>query len=1307
MVHLIKCLRFTALFAVVAFAAGCTFKKNVPDHPYPSKARVSKSFFQKSGKDGNVRLKTFIAGWSPEMTAGEYSEGVMVHYNHADHVNVVFEIEETKLVGRKIIPSFIDGSVDCLLRDDPRAKACRQRWPSIVTFDIESQYYYEPTKDSRGRTTDVYTENSQRSHWSARPFMNINLRSVRIKDWAMAIMWNGYQVEAVPDSEVEWGENPGYLGFTVDASDAYLEGKMQGRFRFNFLEFEHKPDFQITPYRTANARYINILHVIGKQIDGDPQNNLLYAAHWDTKQKHTIYLHGFPKEYEQIGKDVIEHWNDAFQKVGHGRPLEVKISDRRYAFDLRYPSIIWVSDRRLSYSAPLGVGMALSDVRNGEIKWGAVTVWGGMLEDMINRHSPNATASGAMAAAISKPIIQLGLMQPKNLVPNTRLAVPAELMTGSFEGFRAQLTGQMEQHAQNLQYLLKNSDQSTLVKMATDANPSLSNPLAGEVESMAHPEEVEASQIPEMLKAKSEAASAVLSAKTFEGTSVINEMADRYARLTQTMAAMAQHVGSLDKVYTSEMVQQMIGMPTLKESQSYLPTYDRHGLQTRLAQNSELSRKEMIETIENGGRLAPTGNAAFCLDRRMYDQADGYAAGLASGNIDKVQAVRSLIKDLLLHEVGHMLGLGHNFKENILPARGSVPNTSEKVGLYKPFSIEEMEKQAKNGFKNYSTVMGYKDGITDITMEYDELMPGPGDVLSLQYLYNRAYPVLPLKSKGESDYTFVKLTTDGWILPQVKANGVTYRPAYFPACNDYTATLTMDPYCARWDRGYNASTIVDNHFQNFRGNLMSQLTAFTDTVKGSDYRAYEYYLWNRSLTTFSRTRVFYDYMRQKYAEDFANMVRGGSESSKRNLLEFADTCRAMREGKPTTNDYLRKLFTRKPELLDLCVAGSQFVSEIAQLLQLNGKDWTELDYFNAYSSVGMTGGEAKADLGRAYGVWRELSRSPIKISAIMALTSPNPYVYMSGWVIPISRYSGPDAAYHISTLYAKDYTQAVAQATEMNLNLGNPDLDQKTSIGRTILAMGHYLSNSWFSNDALTFGTPFIENIRNQTKFRYSYALIEIEKEQEEGSSQIARKFKAKIYNTYGSGAETLQEIYVYPGDRLVIRPPQGSMLKPVTTVRWYSGTSGYFYAIKLDYPDEFFDFLKTNSVRRTLNETYQEVVKNCIQGPGDTKNGLRSFFNKDTGLEKFEGFKFLNTIGRHQTSTDEFLRSVELLFDRYYANYYMLNGKKTKLFTTAPERSTCEDAINGQSLIVMAASILNGYYFFEIQDFLEKDMRW
>jgi hypothetical protein len=1290
---------------IIFLTSRCTFKKNQPEHPYPSEQRVSKSFFETPTADGHARLKTFLAGWAPEMSAGDYSDEVFVGYNHAEHTNLVFEIQEDKLVGKMIIASFMTKNQDCLDRDSAAAKACRARWPNVVTIPIRSHFYYEQQKDGRGRKTDVWTENSNRSHWSARPEMNIDFSGIQINDWSLDLLWPGHQVDSIED--IEWDTKNGFVGFTLEAHNANAFGgaNVQGKFRYNFLEFTHDPSFQTTPYRHANAKFINILHVVGKEIDGDPSNPVLYAAHWNTKQKHTIWLHGWPEEYQSIGKDVIEHWNDAFQKVGHGRPFEVKISERKYAFDLRYTTLNWIDDRRLSASAPLGVGMALADVRNGDIRWGMVSLWGGMLQEYINRNSPNAAATGLVNSfGARKPIIQLSLTEPKRTVPSTRMAVPDSLLGGtSFEANRAELLNQFGRQKQFLEDMLKNNTPQELLQMAKAPAPEVPseaqlNPVTQMAEALANPNGLTSGQVTDAMAASAKAISDVLGLKRLEsGRMIVDEMATGLTSLAQKMNLMATHIGPLEKVYNADYIQNLIKMPKLSESRLDLPIGNPREAQ-RIAQmtGQELSKQEMIDLIQDNQLSTKTGLASFCTDRHLFDMIDSYTMGMAQANVDKVEVMRGVIKDLTLHEVGHMLGLGHNFKENILPERGTVPNVSAKAGLYKPFSMDELEKAAKNQDKNYTTVMGYKDGGVDVIMKYDELMPGPGDILSLEYLYNARYPVYPNDAKGEGDFEFVRLTQDGWILENANINGKTYHPGYFPACNDFTASRGTDPYCARWDRGYNASTIVQNRFDSYRGNLISQLTAFTDTVKGDAFWAHEYYLWYKSLTNFSRVRVFYDYMRQKYDPEIKAMISSGSEQGIQNLLQFSETCRAMRDGKPVENKYLEGIFKSKPELQDLCVAGSIMVNELNQLMQLPGKDYTKIDYNNRYVSFAR-GGEAHSSWGRAFGTWKELARVPIKLSALMTLTLPYAYTQWGGWTVPVLEYAREDGNYHVSTLYAKEYTAAVAAGTEMNLNFGNSGMDETTSIGRTVMAMGYYLYNTWFSNDVLTVGAPFINNIRSQTEFRYSYAIIDVEKETEEGK-QIGRKFTGTIYNYYSRGPEKVPEMYIYTNDRIVMRPPPGSLLMPVTRIRWYSKSGGYFYAIKMDYTDEFFDRLKTNSVRRTLNENYQEVIKKCVQG--ENRNGLRFFFNKDVPETVFPGFEFPDTIADREDSKNRFLRSVESSFENYYLD-------PNNRFSPKPERANCEDALRGQSLIVMAASVLNGYYFWDLYDYLEKDMSW
>jgi len=1251
-----QAIRPLGLLLLLAMLAQCTFKKNQPEHPYPNDGRVHRSFFEFTDKNGKVHLKTFLAGWSPEVTAGAYSSAIFAHYNSAGHANIVFEtnLSETELVGKMVTASFQKDGEDCLERDDKVAIACRARWPSVITIPLK-RFYYEQQKDSRGRKTDIYVENSQRSHWQAQPFFNLKLPELKIHDWAMDLLWHGHKVHGLED--IKWDREKGYLAFTIEASDAVMGSRLQGKFRFNFLEFQHNPKFPITPFRHANSRYINILHVIGKEIEGDPKNPILYAAHWDTSKKHTIWLHGFPKEYESIGRDVIEHWNDAFAKVGHGRPFEAKISEREHAFDLRYPTITWVADQRSAYGAPLGVGMALADVRNGDIRWGAVTIWGGMLESIINDYSPAEAASAAAEAfthgAEERPVVQLALMEPDSTMPSRKGAFP-EGLTGasSVEAIKNNLLAQMvELHGRKGGVDTKaNANAEALVR---DLSP------------------------------------------------IATQLAEGYVALQNRGNVFANRLAATPSPFRADAIQDLIGMPRLNQSLNRLPISNTRKLEELTKNRAEPSKRDLIQLLQSSALGSQSQASAFDTDRRFYQVAAQYAQGLSDPKIDKSQAVRAMIKDILLHEVGHMLGLGHNFKENILPDPGTLPDKSAEIGLYGPYERAQLEKKATQNFTNYTTVMGYKHPVTDIQSSYESLTPGPGDILSLEYLYNQRYPIYPEDGKGQGNFEFVKLPKDGWILEkQALKRGdemKIYKPAYFPACNDFAASIGDDPECARFDRGYNATTIVRNYFDTYRSNLISSLNAYTDAVKGQAVWKSEFKLWMDSLNTFGRVRTFYDHMRQLYDQDLRKLADSGSEDGLRNLLQFGETCTRMSKGETSIeNKTLEALFRANPKLLDLCIASATIVTELDQLLQVSGKDYSVIDYFRRYATSSMFGGEVSGWSQNILGSWKELARAPLKIPALMTLTSPYAYNGSGGWAYPISRFARQDGGYHLSTLFPREYTSAVASATEMNLNLGNTRLEESPIIGRTVLAMGYFLNMTFRSNDVLRFGSQYMENIRSQTDFRYSHAIVEVIKEDEQGRP-IARKFTGTIYNMYQRGPETIPELYLYTKGQVIVRPPPGSLLLPVTPIRWSDRKSGYYYAIKLDYSDEFFDRLKTNSVRQMFSSATQNVLKLCLDG--ENKNGLRYHFSREVSEKQFPGFAFPETITKTD-SKDLFLFDVEKKFDEYYNN-------EGNFFLIKPQRHYCRDALNGQALLVMAASALNGYYFPALTDFLEQGAAW
>lgn len=1287
--------------------SGCTLKETAVETPYASESRFDKNFFFKTDKDGKKVPKTFLAGWTPTSTAGNPNEVLLTQLNRTGHVNIEFDITENLLIGKAVSMS------------DPN----RANWKTVITIPITKHYYLEAQKDGRGRDTNMQIENTQRSHFSARPFMDLDFSRTHIKDWSMALFWLGHEVDNVYDIEKDLEHN--FFAFTLSATSAgsAITGvQQQGEFRFNFLAFDHDESFVPTPYVPANSKFLNVLHVLGKYQSNDPKNPVFYGAKWDTRkdQKHTIYLYDFPSDYVDVAKEVIELWNDAFERIGQGRPLKTEIGTGAYAFDLRRSSIVWIDDPKLSYSSPLGVGLALTDVRNGKIMWGQVTLWGGRLHEIINNYSPNGEGAGADA----KASVQLSLMMNDEITQSAAELFPPQLQAlSSFETVRSGLVASLGAQFEGLSSLSSAMKTSNLTQLygANFSETSVFNPLKSWMDSLPEDQKLSADSQAQFNSLLNQQMGA--SQKLMQNQSLINTMANDAAVAT---ASLRMSDDAARKMFSSENLQRLIGMPSLEESLESIPVRDAR-LKQALVNQRSVSKQSLIEALSKSNGEFAGAAAAYDTDRTVEQMAQAYNVGLTQNkNVDKQQALRTLIKDLLLHEVGHVLGLGHNFKENILPDEHSKPLASKYYLKKEVFAPESMKKMAHENQNNFSTVMGYKHGITDILTRYEDLMPGPHDLLVLEYLYNQKYPLYSTAWKGQHDFKMEDIPKNGQLQEKVPAgNGAFYELGYYPACNDFDADYTTDPQCARWDRGYDAPSIVDNYFNDFNGNLVTQLSSFSNSVKGGQFWAYESFLWRRSLETFGRARLFYDYMRQKFQPELTEMISGSAEESTQALLDFSKACQdiyntkesaasAIKKGSTdstnekgsTASPKVLKVLTRpgSEELVKLCVANARTMTELEKLLQLPGKDFTELNFKDKYFAW-VQGGEVSSSMSRAFGSWKELARLPIKISALLALTTAQPFITLHGWAWPIPQYSGPDTNYHLSTFYPKEYTSAIASGAEMNLNLSSTTAEEYSSIGKTLMAMGYMLQNQRMSNDSLKVNSPFIQNLRRQTNYRFSTVIIQVTRKEEEGK-EIAKKFTGTIHNFFQRGPETLPEIYMYTNDRTVILPPPQSLLLPLNPTRWYSATDGYYYALKMDFDDDDeFDRLKSKNVRKALESSYYQVMKKCVEG--DNSNGLRYYFN-DLPDEIFPGFSFSNNLHENPEDRRSFNRSIREQFERYYSNNKSIDPTSTdksasKLFSTEPNPKYCEEAIRGQGLIVMAASVLNGFYFADLFDYVEK----
>lgn len=1221
------------LVLIGALSIGCTLRKLSPEHPYASPSRVSKDFFVKYDAKGNiVGRKTFFAGWAPESSAGDLW-GAVLNMNHASHVNVEFEVTEHFLIGKRVNPTYPNN---------------RDRWETIIRIPITKHFYYEQDKDARGRESNNYIENDRRSDWSARPYINLDLQRAQFANWEVGAMGGSKLAAAENIEDIEWDKEKGFLGFTLQSSNwipTYWSGTLteQAKVRVNFLSFEHDAGFQKTPFNVRNADHLNVLHILGKQIEGDASRQDLYAAKWDTKKKTPIYLHGFPKEFEGIGRESIELWNDEFERMGHGRPFEVRISKRKYAFDLRESSIIWIDDRRISLHAPLGVSQTIADVKNGKMLWTGITVWGGTLQEYLNSYATYSTGESTTAMNKMATGVQTGLLFNKKNTMSSQTSVPEGLFF----------------------------------------SPGVS----------ALSEEIRKANAFHGMDEKTAARIAMQEAKNLD------------ARLQKFQFQNLSPI-ALEKQKHSNFFQDLIGMPHLKDSMDQLQPDVKNQMtafmSSGLQQESFKKLAMMLKNLSGHGSHAhPSTASIHDADLKFENMARQWTTAINTYQLDKVQATRAIVKYIVLHELGHSMGLGHNFKENILPEPGTVPNKylqgftdtsyKNKAGGVKRLGLYDA---AKKNFTNATTVMGYPSGHTQVLLNYDDILPGPHDQVALEYIYNKRYPIYAKGSSGAEDFEFQALPPDGLIEKQLVKNGKEYRPAFFPQCNDLDASYNLDPYCNRFDRGYDAQSLVKNYFDDFDGNLLSQLTAYSNTVKGFNPEVAEAYLWMNSLDLFSRVRTFYDLMRLKYKDDFAQLMKGTPHEVTKNLQEFSEACVKASRGEPIDNTKLREVLTdpKKKELVNLCLATSTMLKRAERLMQLPGPDSTIVNYFDRTSIASIPGGEAqlRADI---FGKWKDLARTPIKMSALLATTTVSPFISLSGWLIPLPMYSDSQSSFHISTFYPKEYISSIATTMRNNLSISSSTTEQNTKIGRAILALGFLLNNSYASNDSLMVPKIFLDEIRRQTRYDYSYVIVNVTPNNEKGE-EIARAFTGVVQGMFSSSSEALESIYLYTQNRVVLRPPLSSLLYPVTEIRWISPTSGILFALKLNYSDQTNENLQVSNIRSDLQTLLKTAMDNCINGPGQTQNGLASFFNQNS-KERFPGFDFPKTIAIKPTDKDLFKNSLDTQFRRYYNN----EGG----FSVAPQPEQCEAAINAQNLIVMAASALNGFYFNEIYDYMEK----
>ena len=1186
---------------------------------------IEKSFFQNA--DG--KPKTFLCGWAPEVAKGWGEFAFLTQVEEEAHCNIEFEISESYLLGKKVNPSFPDD---------------RSRWVDMIRIPIAKHLYIDKKKDDKGKET--LAENTTRGTWATRPLIKLDLSGIQLLNIGHGASTKN-SVSSIED--VEWDKERHFLGFSANiiAVTDDLNASFQEKLRVNFLEFQHDETFKKTPYNQEDSQFMNILHVMGRKIEGvEPE---LYAAHWDVRQPTDIYITGAPPERQRVITASIEKWNDALRSIGAIKPNEKAfnpiVKELAHAFDLRYPSIIWIEDKRISINAPLGVGMAQADVRNGKILWGSVVMYGGLLEKYINSSAPVDGGEAADTNVVTAIQNSIGSILPQSLPSMAAINQVTPAMQSQL------MQNLVMSHSDYLE-----SEIAHLVKSGSVSTQAQLDAMKNQLENFKNQDP----GLSKVVKSYIEAAQ-----KESRGVS------DYFRTMT-----IQDHLGTAGAA------------KDLSPGSNLAAKTMHRNLEIAMREKNPQRRMQMIRSLERKN-LSTFVEKDFTAE----NMKGGWMAGRNAAKYSFPEMLDGVVMNLTLHEFGHIIGLGHQFKENIIPQVGTVPSR-----YIKDLNLKATEASE---FTNYTSVMGYQSGRTEMMLTTKDLQPGPHDLLVLRYLYNRQYSAY---DKSRDDWTYLPLPLSGKIPQYTQTSGGALPTAYFPQCNDIEASYGADPFCNRWDRGSRAEDIVKNYFDGISSNLLANMYSLIGGA--GNPQAAEGRLWGMSLDTFSRVRLFYDEMRRRLrSEENLKSAWNRLRNDKDALFGFSMACQAKdpSDEKQVPSSVLREIMAHK-DIRDLCRANALALHEMQFFMNLPEGDYTKIDHKKKYVSGGYLAGDVSTDYGHIFGSWYQLSNLPLKFTSLYTLTASNPYMVDEGYLMGNPYYDNEENRVLYRTLYPHEYTKLIADSVQHNLRFEATGLDDKTTMGRTVLAAGGLLPwSAKMSNESGRLPSEYNNLLNQQTEFQYSMVAVLIEAVKPDVKANVKadyyKKFTATIFDFASGNSTTARDVYILPNGQVIVWA-NGMFLYPVTKLTFYKDTSSYVVAYKVafDRQDQRADPLSDDSVKSRLMEQHNIVAGKCIEGFAG--NGLSGYFHNTN--DDFDGFYIPPGIAdEHGTEKITlFHRSVDTAFEKYEKT---ANAGIPANYSMRKMSGICDESIRGIGEISAAAGMINGFWLGNAYEYLDK----
>jgi hypothetical protein len=1256
-----------ALAVLIGTTTSCVLKTPPAEVPLvQSKAElIPKTFFVNNPdpKTGKVEPKRFLFAWVPEiLKRGGEDVGVYQAPMYTMHTNIEWRFTENYLEGLEI---------------DPAYPSQPEKWNVLLKIKIKQHYYYEKEKDQYQRKKNKMIKNSTRDHWSRRPYVDLDLSQIRFMRKEEDVFWCEGNLSDVFGEEIDYGN--GFLAFSAEAQSACKWGDFeQARLRFNIMEFRHKEphEFKSTPYATSNSNFFNALHILG--YEGDSGRAVRYAARWDLNETHDFYLNDVPTEYVPLIKKIVDEWNQTFEDIkavrkGHKvfRVVEKKL---KHPFDLRYPSLTWVSDRRISANSPLGIGLASADILNGEIKWGGIVIFGGNIEQYVNAVSPNESVLD-LAKSTTMPQVQSLFDQERF---NKRY---------SFE-MKGQLNELKRKQDELSQKVRDKIDWLKLQKNQKSVGSNVWGELAA-LEQLLH-------------------GSPLLSGPDSQAL---------YQSYLDEDYIKPQFVGSLTLSLKDMVKDHFSNIWQPAEEGAFANKFEKEIAKLQEVDRSDLSKAKQKLLMDNfqSGRIVDTDRTLGLVIDAWLGEIDRQQE--VDPSFNKTLAIHRLIKHTVTHEFGHFVGLGHQFAGNILPKQGTVPRDKYLA----------LKSKAEKDGTNFSSVMDYLNPIVEIRTPEEEIVPQEQDKLVLHYLYRQKYPYFDGETMDK--FEFADVPPDGIIPEKTSVNGKSIPTAYFPACNDIEATVAEDPFCNRFDRGYNAETIAKGYIEDFNMRLPQRLNAFTD-ARGDYPRYMENYVFLTSLRHFGRLRLFNDYLRYKldhedpYKKIFGQEIR----SSASHLYSFSEACIDPSKAKTKKmKKTFMKLALKHPEqysadsfdisqvksedltlINDLCRANKLVMEQYGYILRRLGSDRTVVDYDDRVMPGGMSAGTVNKDWSRMEGRWKEIGTFPVKFSALYYLTTPTPAKFFGWWAFPKRQYSNSSARYSYFGLYPREFTEIINTTVKHNLRTGNPQLNEPVNLGLPIHYLPFMLAETFsFSGDnKQRFPQDYLENIREQTEFSFNptpIILKNVEPSNNKGTNRVYR-FQPTFFDQAKRTEVKIPYAYLLPERRVIAKGLTNQFFLPITRFRYLSEDWGYVWAFELSYTqkDQDQDPLMGVSAKLAINKKFSDELERCVYGSSESgSNGLATFFSEDNPY--FKGLRTnprIATSPEHQWNFDEDLRNA---FRAYWGDTEKISPQAYgELYgNNPPIKQTCEDAVKVMEMSIGAGALLNGYWIPQMYDYI------